>query len=91
MNPVRSLWHYTYALRSKKYGTFYTGTANNIKRRILQHKKGLVASTKYKRPLKLIYLEACLNKDDAYRRERYLKSGYGKRYLNNRLKGDLTG
>lgn len=43
------------------------------------------------RPLELIYFEACLNKADAYRREKYLKSGMGKRYLKNRLKGGLTG
>lgn len=31
------------------------------------------------RPLQLIYFEACLNKDDAFRREKYLKTGMGKR------------
>ena len=40
---------------------------------------------------KLIYAECCLNKDDAYRRERYLKTTMGKRYLRNRQKGGLTG
>ena len=34
---------------------------------------------------------SCLNKDDAYCRERYLKTGMGKKYLKNRLKGGLTG
>ncbi|PIY96439.1 MAG: excinuclease ABC subunit C, partial [Candidatus Kerfeldbacteria bacterium CG_4_10_14_0_8_um_filter_42_10] len=38
----------------------------------------------------LIYYEACLNKDDAFARERYLKSGMGKRYLKNRLKRFLS-
>ncbi len=33
----------------------------------------------------LAYYEACLNKEDAYRRERYLKSGHGKRYIRQRL------
>ena len=91
MNPVRPRWYYTYVLISNKNKEFYTGTTNNINQRVEQHNKGLVMSTKYKRPLNLIYFEACLNKNDAYRREKYLKSGMGKRYLKNRLKGGLTG
>ncbi len=42
-------------------------------------------STAYRRPLRLVYYEACLSPDDAYRRERYLKSGRGGRYLRPRL------
>jgi len=89
MNPVRPRWYYTYVLISNKNKEFYTGTTNNINQRVEQHNKGLVMSTKYKRPLNLIYFEACLNKNDAYRREKYLKSGMGKRYLKNRLKKEV--
>jgi len=73
----------------EKTGTFYTGCTNNLKQRVEQHSKGKVYYTKYRLPVKLIYSEACLNKDDAYRRERYLKTGMGKRYLKNRLKRGL--
>ena len=58
----------------------------------LDHNKGRVMSTKSRIPLKLIYFEACLKMYDALAREKYLKSGMGKRYLRNRLKrylGDL--
>ncbi len=91
MNPVRPLWYYTYVLISEKMGTFYTGAASNLKKRISKHNNGLIPSTKYKRHVKLIYFEACVNKDNAFRREIYLKSGMGKRYSKNRLKGGLTG
>lgn len=91
MNPVRPCWYYTYVLISEKDNNFYIGTTHNLKMRLQQHNDGLVSSTKYRRPLKLIYFEGCLNKDDAYRRERYLKTGMGKRYIRNRLKGGLTG
>lgn len=91
MNPVRPGWFYTYVLISEKDGNFYTGATNNLKKRLEGHNAGIVLSTKYRRPLKLIYLECYLNKSDAYRRARYLKTGMGKRYLNNRLKGGLTG
>ncbi|MDD5575109.1 MAG: GIY-YIG nuclease family protein, partial [Candidatus Omnitrophica bacterium] len=89
MNPVRPFF-FTYVLRCKKTNTFYTGAANNLEKRFEEHKKGLVFYTSLRRPVEFIYFEACLNKDDAYRRERYLKSGMGKRYLRNRLKEGLV-
>jgi len=49
-----------------------------------------VPSTKGRGPFELIYYEMCLNKDDAVAREKYLKSGMGKRYLKNRLKRFLS-
>ncbi len=91
MNPVRPGYFYTYVLTSDKTGTFYTGATNNLERRLERHNSGNVYYTKNKLPVRLVYFEACLNKDDAYRRERYLKTGMGKRYLKNRLKGGLTG
>ena len=91
MNPVRPLWFYVYVLKVEKAGSLYTGATCNLEKRLEQHNKGLVFYTKNKLPLKLIYFEACLNKDDAYRREKYLKTGMGKRYIKNRLKEGLTG
>jgi putative endonuclease len=91
MNPVRPCWFYTYVLKCEKTGTFYTGTTNNLRGRIEQHNKRQVYYTKNRFPFRLVYFEACLNKDDAYRRERYLKTTMGKRYLRSRIKGGLTG
>ncbi len=76
---------YTYMLFSEHDGRFYTGTTANLRQRIRQHAEGEVRSTAYRCPLRLIYYEACLNDEDAYRRERFLKTGKGKRYLKNRL------
>jgi putative endonuclease len=78
-------------LKSLKDAGFYTGFTKNLKLRFEQHNKGLVESTKDGRPLKLIYYEACLEKEDAIRKEKYLKSYYGKMYLKRRLKSYLTG
>jgi len=85
------VWFYTYVLKCETTETFYTGSTNDLKRRIEQHNNGKVHYTKNKLPVRLVYFEACLNKDDAYRRERYLKTGMGKRYIKNRIKGGLTG
>lgn len=84
MSPVRP-WYYTYVLKSEKTGEFYTGATKNLKKRLIEYNKGHVDSTKYRRPLDLIYFEACLDKVNAFRREKYLKTGMGKRYINNRV------
>ena len=77
--------HYTYVLASEKDGRFYIGTTSDLRYRLKQHVQGRVTSTAYRRPLRLAYYEACHSADDAYRRERYLKSGRGGRYLKQRL------
>ncbi|HPJ80510.1 MAG TPA: GIY-YIG nuclease family protein [Candidatus Portnoybacteria bacterium] len=82
---------YTYILRSEKDNKFYTGYTNNLKLRFELHQKGIVDATKDRRPLKLIYYEACLNQQDATYREKYLKTHHGKLFLRNRLKSYLTG
>ena len=78
--------YYTYVLQSKKDGNWYTGFTNDLKKRIQEHNNGLVFSTKNRVPWKLIYYEGCLHERDARAREKYLKSGMGKRYIKNRLK-----
>jgi len=83
--------YYTYVLKSCVDGKFYTGYTKNIKLRFEQHNNGLVKSTKERRPLRLIYFEACLNQADALHREKYLKTYYGKMFLHKRLKSYLTG
>ena len=78
--------HYVYLLESVKDGKWYTGYTDDLQKRISEHDRGKNFSTKNRRPFKLLYYEACENAKDARARERYLKSGMGKRYLKNRLK-----
>jgi len=82
---------YTYVLQSKKDMHFYVGFTKDLKLRFEQHKKGLVEATVNRRPLKLVYYEACLEQSDAVRREKYLKTYLGKLFLRKRLKSYLTG
>jgi len=90
MNPVRTLpMIYVYVLRSLKDGRLYTGLTRNLPQRIREHNEGKVFSTNLRRPLALIYYEACLSESDARKREKYLKTGMGKRYLRNRLRNTL--
>jgi len=64
---------------------FYVGYTENLKGRMVQHRQGEVPSTANRRPLVLIYYEGCLNQSDALKREKYLKTHYGKMYLKKRL------
>ncbi len=81
---------YSYVLLSEKDGEFYTGSTGDLRERLQEHNKGRVRSTAHRRPLRLIYYEGCLSADDAARRERYLKTGRGGRYLKQRLASWLS-
>ena len=83
--------YYTYVLLSERDGKQYVGYTQNLKLRFDQHQNGDVESTKHRRPLKLIYYESCLKEEDAKKRERYLKTHYGKVFLKKRLKSYFTG
>jgi putative endonuclease len=83
--------YYTYVLQSEKDNKLYTGYTKDLKLRFEQHNNGLVDSTKNRRPLKLIYYEACLNQNDATKREKYFKTHHGRMFLHKRLKSYLTG
>ena len=82
--------YYVYVVRSLRDHQFYTGCTQDLRKRLMQHEAGEVVSTRLRIPLKLVYYEAYLNADDAYRRERYLKSGLGKRDLRKRLYNTLN-
>ena len=77
--------NYTYVLQSNIDYKLYIGWTNNLKLRILDHNRGKVAATKNRRPLKLVYYEACTSKENAIKRERYFKTGYGRRFLKKRI------
>ena len=78
--------YYTYVLLSAKDGKWYTGAASDLRARLREHEQGEVTSTRFRRPLRLVYYGAWLDAADAYRRERYLKTGKGKRYPRQRVK-----
>lgn len=85
-NSTSMMFFYTYVLLSLKDNENYIGYTSNFKKRLEEHNAGKNFSTKLRRPLQLIYFEACLNKDDAKQREKYFKSTIGRRFLKKRLK-----
>lgn len=80
---------YTYVIQSEKYKEFYIGFTSDLKRRLAEHNQGLSNYTKLYKPWKLIYYEACINQDDAERREKYFKTTQGRRLLKRRIKDYL--
>lgn len=83
--------YYVYILTSLKYDFLYTGYTSNLKLRLKQHAEGGVKSTRYRRPLKLVYYQAFKSEKDARAEERYLKSGgKAKNDLKLRIKHSLT-
>lgn len=67
-------------------GTFYTGITNNLERRVAQHQAGKAARyTCGRRPVTLVYAEACGSRSQALQREA------GLRKLKPRAKAALAG
>lgn len=79
------MFYYTYVLRSLKDNKYYIGSTSNLITRLKLHNQGNVNSTKGRKPLELIYYEACLSKDKAEKRERYFKTGFGRGFLKTRI------
>ncbi|MFA4818233.1 MAG: GIY-YIG nuclease family protein [Patescibacteria group bacterium] len=80
---------YVYILKSLQDGELYTGFTNNLRKRFVKHQTGKVFSTQNSRPFRLIYYEACLAKEDAQNRERFLKTGWGRNFIKKRLEKTL--
>ena len=70
-------------------GQLYAGLTSNLKRRVVEHKRGGSPFTSKRLPVKLIYYEVYCNKWDAVKRERYFKTTKGKRTLQAMLRHTL--
>jgi putative endonuclease len=71
---------YVYLLHSAKDNGFYIGFSTDLKKRLSEHRRGASFATKSRGPWKLIYYEAYTEREDAEGRERFLKSGAGRRF-----------
>lgn len=88
-NSTSNKFFYTYVLLSRKDGNRYIGYTRNLQRRITEHNSGESFSTAFRRPLDLIYCEACLSEEDARQREDYFKTTIGRRFVTKRLRNYL--
>jgi putative endonuclease len=70
-----------YALSSQKDGQLYIGMTSDMMRRLEEHNCGYNASTRSRRPFKLIYVEECQSRQEARVREKFFRSGQGREVL----------
>ncbi len=75
--------YYTYVLLSLKNNRRYTGSTNDLTKRIREHNAGKSPYDKANGPFKLILSEQFSTRAEAVRRERYLKSGKGREELSH--------
>ena len=82
--------YYVYVLYDGTKNKFYIGSTNNLDRRRKEHNLGKTHTTSRMKEKNLVYYEASLSKTDALRREKQLKTGFGRGYLRNRIKNYIS-
>ena len=78
--------YYVYILKSLKDSNFYTGLAKDVPKRLKEHNGGYVKPTKGRRPLELIYTEKFRTLAEARRKEKFFKTGIGRKLRDDILK-----
>ena len=77
---------YIYVIRSLSLNTRYVGSTDNVFKRVEEHNLGKCRYTSGRRPWKLILQEKFNTRGEAMKREKFLKSGQGRNYLDKILK-----
>lgn len=75
--------YFVYVIQSEVDKRLYVGLSRNIEKRLKSHNNGETFSTKGYRPWNLVYSEIIGSREQARKREKYLKSGIGKEYIKN--------
>ncbi|MBI5654279.1 GIY-YIG nuclease family protein [Candidatus Uhrbacteria bacterium] len=86
---IPPMMYFVYVLRLNN-GDLYKGYTEDIERRLKEHERGIVDSTRPFRPLKPVLIEKYFNQSDAMRRERFLKTTEGRRLLHQQLRDTLS-
>lgn len=81
---------YAYILKSEKDNSYYIGSTNSLENRLKMHNGGRVKSTRYRRPLNLIYKEEYKSLKEAMRRELQIKSWKSRDSIENLIIRNLN-
>ncbi len=73
--------YWVYVLKSEKFNKSYVGYTDNIDRRFMEHSTGKGRFTKTYLPWKLIHTETFADRFEAIKREKFLKSKVGRKFL----------
>ena len=75
-----------YIIESLQDNSFYIGSTEDKDRRLNEHNYGRTRYTKNKRPWKIVFFENYETREEAVRRERYLKRQKSKIYIKKLIK-----
>jgi putative endonuclease len=70
-----------YVLKSTVIKKSYVGITNDLERRLREHNEGKSYFTKRYLPWIVVYKEQVQDREEARKREKYLKSAAGRRFL----------
>lgn len=84
---LKHMEYYVYVLRSSKFERNYVGFTKNLSKRFRQHFAGKNKSTKPYLPWVVLFFETFLPKEEALKREKFLKTGKGREYIKKRPRG----
>jgi putative endonuclease len=73
--------YYVYVLKSINFGKFYVGFTSNVNKRLEEHNSGKTKSNKAYAPFAIVYTETFETREEARKREKYFKTGGGRRFL----------
>ena len=82
---------FVYILHSNKFDKFYVGMTSNLELRLNYHNSGKVKSTRAFLPWEFVLKENYNSRDEARKRELYLKSAAGRRWRKNTWRGSSAG
>lgn len=74
---------YTVYILKDKNGKIYKGLTNNLERRLKEHRSGHTITTRKLTEIRVVYEEQFADLETARKRELYLKSAAGRRFLKN--------
>ncbi|OGI26576.1 MAG: hypothetical protein A2359_03660 [Candidatus Moranbacteria bacterium RIFOXYB1_FULL_43_19] len=81
-----------YVLKSSKNEKRYIGyTSKKALKRLGEHNRGCNKWTRYNKPFTMVHLEEFSEKSDAIKRENFLKSGQGRKWLDEHIKNFIPG
>jgi putative endonuclease len=73
--------YHIYVIKSLTHHSRYIGSTDNVEKRLSEHNAGKCRYTSGRLPWILIYEESFMTRSEAMKRERFLKSGQGRKFL----------
>ncbi len=77
--------YFVYVLKSTNFGTRYVGSTDSVEKRLKEHNSGASKYTSGRKPWTLVHTEEFSSKTEALRREKFLKTGQGRKWLDQKL------